>query len=178
MDFLASFLGGPASAVLGGLGGALVRFATEWQAQKSKAQENAHELALLDKQASMEQARADRAIKELSAASEAQLAAIRAQGSADLDLADARMLEAAAVAQTTTRSGVLWIDALNASVRPVSFYLLLLGYEATKCIAFAVALIAGADAMEVVRILWTDFDRALLASAFGFWFVDRRLRAA
>lgn len=78
--------------------------------------------------------------------------------------------------QTT---GIRWIDALSASVRPVLTYYWTVGlYGGAKVIQVLVAWQAHASLAGYLPILVTDFDRSVIGSVLSFWFVDRALRKA
>jgi hypothetical protein len=70
-------------------------------------------------------------------------------------------------------SGVTWIDALSASVRPVITYWFMGLYCAAKTAAFAAAVTAGAGWGEAILHAWTEADQALWAGVLNFWFLGR-----
>ena len=84
---------------------------------------------------------------------------------------------ASAIAAQGAKTGVAWADALSASVRPVLTYWWCLGlYTAAKVVAVVVAFQAHTPLTGFAAILVTEFDTAIIASIFSFWFVDRSIR--
>jgi hypothetical protein len=145
------------------LGGGLMRLLPEFLGLLNKRTDNAHELAMLDRQLQLDQARAA-AHKE-----EVQLAADSSQV---LALLDAQRTALAGQAQMT---GVWWVDALNILVRPVTTYYMLALYGLFKVALFAVALHAGGGVWQAVLQVYDQEDRALLTGILSFWFVGRVL---
>lgn len=182
MDLILSALGGVSglAGVLGGIGGALVRFAAQWQARVARKDEMKHELDLLDRQATLEAQRAERSKQAAKELNEQQLAVIAAQASSELQQTDALNWQQALTDQLRP-TGIQFIDSLTMSVRPVlTYWWCVVIYTAAK-IALLVALFSGGaspDAAKVAAVLMTEFDKAVIASLIGFWFVDRALRRA
>ena len=105
-----------------------------------------------------------------------QIDLVHAQGAIAADTAEMAAMVQALKAQGAA-SGVGWVDALSASVRPVLTFWWCLGlYTAYKAITVAVALRAEAGLETLAPVLVTDFDRSVVASIIGFWFTDRALR--
>lgn len=99
-----------------------------------------------------------------------------AQAEIASNTADMQAMVAALQAQGTP-TGIGWVDALSASVRPILTYWWCIGiYTVHKALLMYVAYTAhtGADAMA--PILMNEFDRGVVGSIIGFWFVDRSLR--
>jgi len=178
IDLLDLSSGGVLGA-LGALGGAVMRYLTARQQQAAERDKMAHELSMLEASAKIEDRRAEQRLAELTQASEAQLAAIRAKGEADTQVEEQRSIGVALEAQLRP-TGVRFIDALNASVRPVvTYWWCLILYTAAKA-ALLVALFAEKTptAAAVASALVTPFDQAIIGSILGFWFLDRALRRA
>lgn len=130
-----------------------------------KKADNEHELAMVDKQIAL-----------AAAQSENKRAEIAAQTDANTETAwSGGLLETLkGMAQPT---GVAWIDALSASVRPIlTYWWCLLLYGSAKTIAIVVAFQSHAPLTAFIPLLVTDFDRSVIGSILGFWFVDRALR--
>lgn len=122
-----------------------------------------HELALLEKTLELEDARWKQKEKEIQVTADMQI-----------EQAWASALPAAMEIKTT---GVKFVDAFNASVRPILTYWWCLGlYTAYKIITVYVAYRQHTDLAIVADLLVTEFDRAVIGSIFGFWFLDRALR--
>jgi hypothetical protein len=147
------------------LGGGLLRllpFVVDLFKQRN---DQAHELAMTQLQLQIDQARATQQI-DLAHAQ----AAIAANAGEMQAWADAIRGEA-------TKTGVGWIDALSASVRPILTYYWVVGlYGSAKAIQVAVALEAHTPLAAFVPILITEFDQTVIGSMLSFWFVDRALR--
>ncbi|MBM3363443.1 MAG: hypothetical protein FJY42_12415 [Betaproteobacteria bacterium] len=123
--------------------------------------ERDHELAMQDKALDFEKLRGAQRMEQLGAESDAawNVGALEA-------------LKASVTAQAQ-RSGVKWVDALSASVRPVITYWFMALYCAAKSAAFAAAVTAGAGWGEAILHAWTDADQALWAGVLNFWFLGR-----
>jgi hypothetical protein len=150
-------------SLLTALGGGLMRLLPELLGLLNKRTDNAHELAMLDRQLQFEQARMA-ARKE-----EVQLTTDAAQM---LALLDAQKSALVGQAQLT---GVWWIDALNILVRPLTTYYMLMLYGLAKVALFAVAVGAGGGVWQAVVQVYDQEDRALLTGILSFWFVGRVL---
>ena len=72
-------------------------------------------------------------------------------------------------------SGVRWVDALNATVRPLITYLMVTMYCAVKATTFAGSVQAGVGFGAALLATWTDADQALLAGILNYWFLNRTL---
>lgn len=145
------------------LGGGLMRLLPEIFALLNKRTDNAHELAMLDRQFELEKSRAEAHKDEL------QLTTDAAQ---TLALLDAQKSALAGQAQLT---GTWWVDAMNILVRPLTTYYMLLLYGLAKVALFAVAVHAGGNIWQAVLQAYDSEDRALLTGILSFWFVGRVL---
>jgi hypothetical protein len=130
----------------------------KWLDRKS---ERAHELAMLDKQIQADRLRADQnlaleASRQNSLEIDALIAATKAQG---------------------RRTGVDWIDALSALMRPmITFWWVIVLYTVHLFAEYHALLQQGASLLEAIPILWGAEEKAIVASIIAFWFVDRTLR--
>lgn len=130
-----------------------------------KKQENAQELALITKQVELAKVQGEQKLQE-----------IQLQHAADNDAAEASGILAAIQAQAKS-TGIAWVDALNATVRPVlTYWHCVIVYTAYKLALFYVAVHGGVPWANALVDLYTDFDRAMVSSMISFWFVDRALR--
>lgn len=130
-----------------------------------KKQELAHELDLLERQIQLETIRNEQKREEIRLQTEGETE--RLWGSA--------MVEA--IKGQSTPTGIKWVDALSASVRPVlTYWWALVLYSAYKAVAIYLALASNAGLVAIAPVLVTDFDRAVIGSVVSFWFVDRALR--
>lgn len=144
------------------LGGGLMRALPEFMALWNKKTDNAHELAMLEKQAELEKTRAAARMDE-----------IREQGGIDQAIA---LLDAqkTALAGQMQRTNIRWVDALNFLVRPLTTYYFLALYGIVK-LATLVAACQQPDAVwfKAVISVWTPDDAAILSGILAFWFVGR-----
>lgn len=180
LDALLTVFGGASgiTGLLGGLGGAVLRLFAARQARQARQDEMSHELAMLQEQAKVDERKAILSQQAAKALNDQQLAVLAAQAAGVREQTDAQNW-AQALSDQMRPSGNPKIDALNASVRPVlTYWWCLVLYTAAK-ILLIVALFAAPSlptATQVAEVLFTKFDEAVVASLFGFWFVDRALR--
>lgn len=151
-------------SLLSMLGGGLLRLLPELFGFLNKRTDNAHELAMLDRQFQLEQSRA---------ASRQALAEF--QGGVDETLALLGAQSAALNGQMQL-SGIRWADALNVLVRPLATYYVLLMYGVAKLAMFMVARAAGIGGWDAILKIYDAEDRAILSGILAFWFVGRALR--
>jgi hypothetical protein len=146
--------------LLGGLLGGALRMAPEILGYLDKKNERKHELALGEQQFRVAelQFREKREIKDLDveqsqfvSAMEALKEGIKAQG---------------------TPTGIKWIDALSAVVRPAITAWVFALYSAVKIASLTVALSA-ADGATAVLSIWGPEDSGMLSAIVMFWFVGR-----
>jgi hypothetical protein len=143
------------------LGGGLMRLLPEVFAFFNKQADNAHELAMLDRQAALEQTRSAMRQQE-----------IAAQGEADLNLADMNAL-ADAVKSQMQLTGNRFVDALNFLVRPLTTYYLLAMYGLAKVAMYLLAVQHGVTGWDAILKVYDFEDRAMLSGVISFWFVSR-----
>lgn len=147
--------------LLGGLLGGAFRLAPEILKWLDRKGERGHELAMQDKALEFEKLRGAQRMAEIGAAADA------AWNTGAIDALKE------AVAAQGHQSGVRWVDALSASVRPVITYWFMGLYCAAKTAAFGAAVTAGAGWGEAILHAWTDADQALWAGVLNFWFLGR-----
>jgi hypothetical protein len=154
----------------GGLGG-LLRFVPELFKMFTEKADREHEFRMTQLQLQIDQARATQ-----------QIDLVHAQG--DEASHAAEMQAYIEALKPPAPSGVKWVDALNASVRPVITYWWMLLLTLYKAIVFVIASIEVYVALQTVKTMadtfidkvWTDQDAAILSMILGFWFVDRAIR--
>lgn len=74
-------------------------------------------------------------------------------------------------------TGDKWLDRLNVSVRPIlTYWWTIFMYTGAKIVMIVVAWQADEKLANFAPLLLTDFDRGVVGSIIGFWFVDRALR--
>lgn len=72
----------------------------------------------------------------------------------------------------TYKTGILWVDALNGTVRPVLAYSFFGLYAIVKFIQYK-SIAATAIAVEYMDIIWSIDDQAIFASIISFYFGQR-----
>lgn len=122
-----------------------------------------HEIALLDKSMELEKLKWEHKEREITATTES--------------IVEGAWANALPYALEVKTSGIRFIDAINASVRPLlTYWWCIILYSAYKLITVAVAVNQEADLITVANLLVTEFDKAVIGSIVGFWFLDRALR--
>jgi len=116
-----------------------------------------------------------------------QLEIDKARAAQQIDLAHAQAEIAAnagemaawaeAIKGQSEKTGIGWIDAISATVRPFLTYYWCVGlYGSAKVIQVIVAWQANTPLAGYLPILVTEFDQSVIGSMLSFWFVDRALR--
>lgn len=150
---------------IGLLGGVVTRLFSWGTEYFQKKQDNAHELAMVDKQIALANLQHTQKLEEISA-----------QGNADVDVEWSKALS---VALESPKTGLPLIDGLNALVRPVmTFWWCLVLYTISKGFIIYAAVTSYASASQMAATIVSDFDIAVIGSILGFWFCDRALRKA
>lgn len=146
--------------ILSMLGGGLMRMLPELLSFLNKKTDNAHELAMLDRQFQLEQTRASARLHE-----------VQVQGDIDQTI---KLLEAqgAAIKSQMQKTGIRWVDALNFLVRPLTTYFFLSMYGVVKAATLVVAMRTTDPWLAILQV-WTVDDAAILSGILAFWFVGR-----
>lgn len=142
------------------LGGGLLRMLPELLGFLNKKTDNAHELAMLDRQFQLESTRAAARVHE-----------IEVQGNISETLALLSAQQEALKGQMQ-KVGVWWVDALNFLVRPLTTYYFLAFYGIVK-LAMIVVAMRSADPWVSIIQCWSAEDGAILSGILAFWFVGR-----
>lgn len=155
--------------IAGGAIGALARLAPEVMKVWDRRNERKHEAVMLDKTVAAEQARAAAGLKETEAKADS-----------------AQMLAAIAALQEAVKgqaqaTGIKWVDAITATVRPFLTYGIVAPYAFGKSVVFfALCWVGfsklGIDASVVKEALaatYTDADMAIVSGVLNFWFIGR-----
>jgi hypothetical protein len=152
--------------ILGTLLGGLFRLAPEWLKYLNGKQDRAHEVAMFDKQLEADKVRA------ASAKDQALINQETTLGGAEITA----IIEATKAQGQQT--GVKWVDAINALVRPVlTFWWAIILYTIALAAEFyALVYISNVPKVDAVLQLWGADEKAIVASIISFWFVDRALR--
>lgn len=157
-------VGGALTTVLGGLSGGLLRLAPEALKFFDRKNERKHELALQDGQLKLLQVQGNTRLEEVRTQSEATQAATALEA-----LRDTLKAQAAP-------TGVKWVDALNASVRPVWTYYVLLTWGTVKVVDVIFAISRNLPWEQIRPAVWGADEAAMLATLATFWFLDRVIR--
>ncbi len=140
--------------LLGSFLGLLGSFFPEFLKHMRDQSDKKHELEILDRQIAMMQTNQHHRLENLEA-----IGAMR---------------ETEALYHHAKPTGVLWVDALSGSVRPVVTYLFFILYATTKG-AQAVILYETLSITQTFIHLWHPEDQALFAAVMSFWFGQRSL---
>jgi len=151
--------------LIGGLFGGVARLAPVVTDLISKKMDHEHELKMLDKNIEFEKLKAAQQIEQT-----------KLDGELKFDEKGLDALIEAQKAQATP-TGVKWVDALNASVRPVLTYWWALVLYSSVLVATAIINYAGGmDATHAILSVWGASERGIVSSIFSFWFLDRVFR--
>lgn len=147
--------------LLGGLLGGVFRLAPEVLKWMDRNGERGHELAMQDKALEFEKLRGASRMAEIGA---------NADAAGNTGAIDALKV---AIRTQGEKTGVHWVDALSASVRPILTYWFMALYCAAKTAAFVAAVTAGAGWGTAILHAWAEADQALWAGVLNFWFLGR-----
>jgi hypothetical protein len=163
-DIVGSAIGAGVNVLSGGLAGGLLRLAPEVLRLFTTKADRDHEYRMA--QLGGDQAQSERAVRLEEAATQGALAS------------DAKGLDALieAVKAQGAHSGVGWVDAVSATVRPFVTYWWVAVYSAVKACLIVVALGNGSGLADSILQIWTEFDAATFGAIINFWFLDRVLR--
>jgi hypothetical protein len=151
--------------LLGMIGGGVFRLLPEVLKAFNARRDADHEYRMTELQLRIDQARAGQALD-----------LVHAQGAVASDAAELRAW-AEAVKGQGAPTGVQWVDALSATVRPVlTYWWCLVLYTVHKAVLVGVGLGERLGLAQLAPVVLTDFDRSVVASIIGFWFTDRALR--
>lgn len=151
--------------LLGTLFGGAFRLAPEILRWLDRKNERAHELAMFDKQLEADKLKGAQA-----------LAQINAQADAAIGVAEIQAIIEATRAQSA-QTGIKWVDALNALIRPLlALQWLILLWPAVVVAGFVLSVQAGIDPLTALRSTFGVDEKALAASVASFFLVDRSLR--
>ena len=104
------------------------------------------------------------------------LAQINAQADAAIGVAEIQAIIEATKAQSA-QTGIKWVDALNALIRPLlALQWLILLWPAVVVAGFVLSVQAGIDPLTALRSTFGVDEKALAASVASFFLVDRSLR--
>lgn len=150
--------------IFGGLLGGVFRLAPEILKHFDRKHERKHELAMQDKQLEFERVRGQQRMAE-----------IDAQTSAQQYIAAVEALKESVRAQSQ-RTGIWWVDALSALVRPLWTYLVLFMWSMVKVATYVMLMKSGIAWDVAVVTMWTTEDSGMLSMLGTFWFLDRVIK--
>lgn len=151
--------------LLGTLFGGIFRLAPEVLKWLDRKDERQHELSMFDKQLEADKLKGDQA-----------LAQINAQADASIGAAEVQAIIEATKAQAV-QTGIKWVDAFNAIIRPLlALQWLIVLWPAVIVAGFALAVQTGADPLVALKAAFGVDEKAMAASVASFWLVDRSLR--
>lgn len=151
--------------LVGTVFGGLFRLAPEALKHIDRKDERKHEREMLGRQIEADKLRSEQAIAQ-----------IGAQADASLGTAEVQAIIEATKAQAL-RTGIAWVDALNALVRPLlAFQWLIFLWPAVIVAGFWLAVRTGTDPLVALRSAFGVDEKAMAASVASFWLVDRSLR--
>lgn len=153
-------------SIVGGALGGLLRFAPEIVKFFDRRSERKHELALQDKQLEFEKLRGNQRMAEIDAQTSAQQF---------VSAVDALKESVKAQAQAT---GIRWVDAASALVRPLWTYLVLFMWSMLKWATYYQLTAKGLSWDVAVQTMWTPEDAGMLSMLGSFWFLDRVIKKA
>lgn len=78
-----------------------------------------------------------------------------------------------AVAEANRPTGIKWVDALNATVRPVVTYWFFGIFALIRTVDLIKTAVMGT--YGEMQALWTTDDQQLLGTILGYWFIDRTI---
>ncbi len=151
--------------LIGTLFGGIFRMAPEVLKWLDRKDERKHELSMFDKQLEADKLKGDQA-----------LAQINAQADATIGAAEIQSIIEATKAQAV-QTGIKWVDAFNAIIRPLlALQWLIVLWPAVVVAGFALAVQTGADPLVALKAAFGVDEKAMAASVASFWLVDRSLR--
>lgn len=151
--------------LLGTLFGGIFRLAPEVLKWLDRKDERKHELSMFDKQLEADRLRGEQAIAQINAQADAAIGAAEVQAIIEATKAQAM------------QTGIRWVDAINALVRPVlAFQWLIFLWPAVIFSGFVLAVVGGADPLVALKAAFGVDEKAMAASVASFWLVDRSLR--
>jgi hypothetical protein len=151
--------------LLGTLFGGLFRMAPEVLKWLDRKDERAHELAMFDKQLEADKLKGDQAQRLADTQADATIGAAEIQAIIEATKAQA------------VQTGIKWVDAFNATIRPLlALQWLIVLWPAVVVAGFALAVQMGADPLVALKAAFGVDEKAMAASVASFWLVDRSLR--
>lgn len=149
-------------SVVGLVSGGIMRLAPEVLKFTDRAAERKHELAMQDKALEFERLRSGDRLEQISAI-----------GSSLNTMEGIEALKEAIKGQGRP-TGIRWVDALSATVRPVITYWVMAMFCVYKISIFFITYQHNSFEMAIV-LNWSEADYAILCDILSFWFLGRVL---
>ena len=73
-------------------------------------------------------------------------------------------------------TGIEWVEALRASIRPILTYAFFILFAVVKIAALIALKQEGATIAQGIMYVWDEDTKVLFAALIGFWFGDRALK--
>lgn len=151
--------------LLGTLFGGLFRLAPEVLKWLDRKDERKHELSMFDKQLEADKLKGDQAQRLADTQADASIGAAEVQAIIEATKAQA------------VQTGIKWVDAFNAIIRPLlALQWLIVLWPAVVVAGFSLAVQTGADPLVALKAAFGVDEKAMAASVASFWLVDRSLR--
>lgn len=151
--------------LFGTLFGGVFRLAPEVLKWIDRKDERRHELSMFDKQLEADKLRGDQAQRLADT-----------QADATIGAAEIHAIIEATKAQAVP-TGIKWVDAFNALIRPLlALQWLIVLWPAVIVAGFALAVQTGVDPLVAMKDAFGVDEKAMAASVASFWLVDRSLR--
>lgn len=152
-------------SLIGTLFGGLFRLAPEVLKWLDRKDERKHEILLLDKNIEADKLKAEHGQK-----------LAETEANKQIELADIQTFIEAAKLQSVL-TGVKWVDAFNALIRPLmALQWVILLWPAVVIAGFFMAVAHGVDVLAALKGAFGPEEKALASSIAAFFLLDRTLR--
>ena len=88
---------------------------------------------------------------------------------------EADIREVEAIQKSVQNTGVIWIDGLRGSVRPVITYCFFGLFIFVEVSAYLALTASGISAMNAVQLVWSEEVMGLFSAIIAFWFGGRAI---
>jgi hypothetical protein len=163
MSILTTLLSNVTGATAGGVLGGALRLIPEGIKYFDDRDQRKHELEMSKVQLQIDAAR-----------SAQQIDLVHAQGAAEVDAGEIQALIESVKGQSQL-TGVKWVDAVSATVRPFVTYGWLILFAVYKACLVRIALGATVSLGDFAAKVWTADDAAIFSGILSFWFISREL---
>lgn len=151
---------------LGIIFGGVSRLGQHYLESKDKEKERDHEAVMFDKQIKLQEQKiiADANARKMEISATADIGELNA------------LIETIKVQGEESKNAGGWVSKLSASVRPMISYWVYLLYTLAKIVSLVIVIKSSLPLSQVIDVIYTEFDGALLGSITSFWFIDRSMR--